>query len=330
MTSLKSFHTFGFSAHAKKITHLNSVADIKSALPLHRPFYILGGGSNSIFVDDFAGEIVKINLRGIECNETQEDFGIKVKAGENWHEFVEYCVKRGMYGLENLALIPGTVGAAPIQNIGAYGREVSGFIQSVDYIELATGEAKSILQADCGFGYRDSIFKHELSDKVIITAVNFVLPKKWVVEQSYGELANLSNPTAQDIFDKVVKIRQAKLPDPSQLGNAGSFFKNPVIGKPLLKSIREKWPAIPSYPVSDEQCKVPAAWLIDQLGYKGKTLGGILCHHNQPLVLANTGIGTGRELLQFARKIRDDVLVTFSIKLENEVRLLTTNGLIDL
>lgn len=330
MTSLQSLHTFGFSTSALKVTRLNSVTDIKELLPLKSPFYILGGGSNSIFVEDFNGEIARVELQGIKYDENQNQYLITAQAGEDWHEFVVSCLKRGIYGLENLALIPGTIGAAPIQNIGAYGREVGSFIESVNYIELATGIEKQILHTDCAFSYRDSVFKHELSGKVIITAVNFAIPKRWIAEQSYGELAKLENPSAQDIFNSVVNIRRAKLPDPDQIGNAGSFFKNPVVNNVLLGRLRDKWPMLPAYQVSDNESKIPAAWLIDRLGYKGQQLGGIICHPTQPLVLANTGSGTGEALLHLARQIKKDVWDTFAIELENEVRLIAKSGVINL
>jgi UDP-N-acetylmuramate dehydrogenase len=325
---LISQHSFGFSSFSQNIVTIESIDqlyslshDVKSS-----QYVTLGEGSNTVFLQDYPGTVVKIALKGVVFQQTDTHHCLQVAAGENWHDFVVLCLQRNIFGLENLASIPGTVGAAPIQNIGAYGVEVERFIQSVSYFCQRSEQMKTITHKECSFSYRDSIFKHRLSDQVIITQVTFSIPKAWTPVTSYGELKDLVKPSAQDIFNKVVAVRQAKLPDPKKLGNAGSFFKNPVIALESFELLKQKWPAIPSYRVNDSKVKIPAAWLIDTLGFKGKKIGGISCHANQPLVLTNDGTGTGQELLILAREIRNKVQQQFSIVLENEVRLIGQDG----
>jgi len=263
---------------------------------------------------------------GVDLVHTDTHYLLKVGASENWHKLVLWCMQHQIYGLENLALIPGTVGAAPIQNIGAYGVEIKQFIHQVDYYDLSEQTHKSLDSPSCEFAYRDSIFKQRLAGHIVITGVTFTIPKRWEAVTHYGELKGLIEPCAIDIFNKVVQVRQDKLPDPSKIGNAGSFFKNPVITLGLYNRLQQTWPSIPSYPVGINHVKVPAAWLIDQLGFKGKKVGGIGCHPDQALVLTNDGSGTGEQLLQLARDIRDTVFIEFSIMIENEVRLIGKNG----
>ena len=293
-----------------------------------RPYIILGEGSNTVFLEDYVGTVIKMSATGVSLEHTDSHYYVTAKAGENWHKLVTWCLKNDIFGLENLALIPGTVGAAPIQNIGAYGIEIERFIHTVEYLELSCGQLKSMTREDCQFSYRDSIFKQSLLNQVVITQVTLSLPKEWSPVAHYGELKKLIKPTAMDIFKTVVAMRQSKLPDPDKLGNAGSFFKNPVIPNTLFEKLKLDWPSIPSYSVDKKTVKVPAAWLIDTLGFKGKKVGGITCHNNQPLVLTNDGTGTGQELLSLARGIRTKVQQTFAITLENEVRLIDKNGAI--
>jgi UDP-N-acetylmuramate dehydrogenase len=267
---------------------------------------------------------------GKQIKELADVFEITVKAGESWHQLVADCLQKGIFGLENLALIPGTVGAAPIQNIGAYGVELQRFIDRVVFTEIKTGKSHFLRQDECQFGYRESIFKNELSQKVLITDVVLHLPKRWLPCQHYGELQKLTRPSAQQIFDKVVEIRTAKLPDPARIGNAGSFFKNPIIDRNVFDKLLQDWPLMPHYKVDNKQVKIAAAWLIDTLGYKGKKIGGIQCHPKQPLVLTNDGSGTGAQLLELAREIRNEVADKFSIQLENEVSLLGKEGIVKL
>ncbi|MFT2091730.1 UDP-N-acetylmuramate dehydrogenase [Paraglaciecola sp. 2405UD69-4] len=332
MHSLTSLHTFGLSSSGNNIISIDSFDTLKKQftnLPA-TPFCILGGGSNTVFLDDYQGTVFKIALQGIQIEESDFEYLVTAAAGENWHQLVSSCMQQGIHGLENLALIPGTVGAAPIQNIGAYGVEIESFIRRVDYFDLDSHCIKSLSHDDCLFGYRDSIFKSQLAGQFVITQVVLALPKNWVAVTQYGELRNLTSPTPEDIFNKVVAVRKSKLPDPMQIGNAGSFFKNPIIDKSLFTQLQQEWPEIPSYPVNASKVKVPAAWLIDRLGFKGKKNGGIGCHPNQALVLFNDGAGTGEQLLQFARGIKAAVNKTFSIDLENEVRLMDKQGLVSL
>ncbi len=291
---------------------------------------ILGEGSNTAFIDDYDGTVVKIHITGKKVVQTEHDFLISVGAGENWHELVTYSLQHHMYGLENLALIPGSVGAAPIQNIGAYGVEVASFIDSVECLDVTTGQKQVKTTQQCQFGYRDSLFKRDWRNRLLICTVTFRLPKKWQAVTNYGELAELDNPGPQTIFNKVVSIRQSKLPDPAITGNAGSFFKNPIIPVALYHDIASRYPQCPVFAVDNERVKIPAAWLIDTLGFKGKQHGGIHCHARQPLVLTNDGNGNGKQLLELARLIRDSVLSEFGIMLENEVQLIGKQGALTL
>lgn len=291
--------------------------------------YILGGGSNTIFLEDFDGHILINDMRGICHHETEDHHRLSVSGGESWHDFVTKCTDMGWYGLENLALIPGSVGASPIQNIGAYGVEVCEFITEVEYIDLTTGTQHTLPNTECQFGYRDSVFKHSLADTVLITKVHFALPKQWVPVCTYGELRELEKPTARKIYDKVIEIRRSKLPDPSILGNAGSFYKNPVVSHTQFNSLKAKWPVIPGFQVANG-VKIPAAWLIDQCGFKGKSKGGVRCHPTQPLVLTNTGKATGSDVISLAQDIIGEVYSKFSVLLEPEVRLVGKEGIISI
>lgn len=330
MYPLKTLHTFGFPVQTRDLCLVSSLAELQQhwheiSTTNH---YILGEGSNTVFLEDFNGCIFKIAIKGIELQESADDFVLKVGAGENWHELVEWCLAKGILGFENLALIPGTVGAAPIQNIGAYGVEIKQFIDNIEYLCLTSGAIKHIQRAECQFGYRDSIFKNALAGQFVIGSVTFRLSKNWQANASYAELRNLVKPTARQVFDKVVQVRQLKLPDPKKLGNAGSFFKNPVISTALFLQLQQRYVAIPSYLLNSEQVKIPAAWLIDTLGFKGRHVGGVRCHAQQPLVLTNDGCGTGVELLTLAGQIKQAVKHSFSIELENEVQLVSNAGLV--
>ena len=328
MHPLTAFHTFALPALAQVISFVRHPKDLKTLCESlkDKPFFILGEGSNTVFLDDYQGTVLKIALSGIKLEHTATDFRLIVGAGENWHQLVLWCMQNQIYGLENLALIPGSVGAAPIQNIGAYGVEVERFIHRVDYFDPFESVIKSLDHKACDFSYRDSVFKTKLGQRAIITQVIFDIPKNYLPITKYDDLAKLSNPTPQEIFNQVVSIRQEKLPDPHYIGNAGSFFKNPVINLNHYIQLQKTWPSIPSYPVDTLHVKVPAAWLIDKLGFKGKKVGGIGCHPYQALVLTNDGTGTGQQLLNLARGIKAAVLNEFSIILENEVRLIGKTG----
>lgn len=328
MHPLASHHSFGLPSFADKFLPITLPINLSTQLAAldNATFYILGEGSNTIFLDDYQGTVIKPKFMGIDFKHTDTHFILKVGAGENWHQLVLWCMQHDIYGFENLALIPGTVGATPIQNIGAYGVEVGKFIRYVEYYDLDTKIYSSLDAEHCEFGYRDSVFKKRLADKVIITAVTFAISKDWHAVAHYGELKELLRPNANDIFDKVVEVRKQKLPDPSKIGNAGSFFKNPVITSKHYAKLQRVWPFMPSYAFDSLNVKVPAAWLIEQLGFKGKKIGGVGCHPHQALVLTNDGSGTGEQLLQLARTIKAAVLHEFSIKLENEVRLIGKKG----
>nr|WP_297349665.1 UDP-N-acetylmuramate dehydrogenase [uncultured Glaciecola sp.] len=332
MVPLKKLHTFGFETSARDLVEINTEADLFSIFDCVNTtdYYLLGEGSNSVFLEDYSGTIILNKLTGIDVQENSDEFNLSVASGESWHSLVEYTLSIGAFGFENLALIPGTVGAAPIQNIGAYGVEIEKFISSVEYYDIPKGCFNVLSHLNCAFAYRDSIFKHRLFNKAVITKVNFTLPKKNTVESSYAPLNQLDKPTPHDVFHKVIEVRREKLPNPKVLGNAGSFFKNPVVTNEILKKIEKHYNPVPHFRVSKTTVKIPAAWLIDQLGFKGKMYLGVKCHERQPLVLVNIGNGNGEGLLMLAREIKQDVYNTFAIELENEVRLVGNRGLISL
>ncbi|OJF69413.1 UDP-N-acetylenolpyruvoylglucosamine reductase [Alteromonas sp. V450] len=341
MPSLQRYSTFGLFASCNSIQPFSDVASFLHYYQQSSIVYILGGGSNSVFTQDFDGTVLVNEIKGISHFDTESHHYLRVGAGENWHDFVTLCMKEKWYGFENLALIPGSVGACPIQNIGAYGREVNALIDKVECVFLETGEQVLLSNKDCQFGYRDSVFKHALANKVLITHVNFKLPKHYELETSYGELASLSDPTPEKIYNKVIEIRKSKLPDPSELGNAGSFFKNPVVSTTVYQAIAQEYDAVPHFVVREndertnagsklEQIKIPAAWLIDQAGFKGKTLNKVRCHPTQPLVLTNLGGATGGDVITMAKDIIASVQEKFGIQLEPEVRILGSKGLISL
>ena len=332
MHSLSVLHSFGFGYSAANLLSIDSVASIHQVFSSIKDqhFIVLGAGSNSVFVEDYAGTLVKIDLQGIEYTDSVDYHQVSVAAGENWHEFVCWCLQRDIRGLENLALIPGTVGAAPIQNIGAYGAEVAEFIARVEYFDLKDMRLKCLDVEQCQFTYRNSIFKSKWGQQLIITSVVFRIPKAWNANTKYGELAELVAPSAQDIFERVIAVRRKKLPDPELVGNAGSFFKNPVVSSSHGEKLKQAWPELPQYPATLGKVKLSAAWMIDKLGFKGKTLGGITCHAQQALVLINDGSGTGPQLLTLAREIRQSVQSEFGVWLENEVRLIGEHGVIEL
>jgi UDP-N-acetylmuramate dehydrogenase len=289
------------------------------------PRLILGGGSNVVLTRDFGGVAFLVALRGRRLvAQTSDAWFIEAAAGENWHEFVAWTLENGWPGLENLALIPGTVGAAPIQNIGAYGLEMAERFQCLSAIELATGRAVEFDAAACGFGYRDSFFKGAGRDRFLITAVTFRLPKAWRASSDYADLARelsaqgVAEPGAMDIFDAVVAVRRAKLPDPVVLGNAGSFFKNPVIDAADYAALLAREPEVVAYPQPDGRMKLAAGWLIDQCGWKGQARGDAAVHERQALVLVNRGGASGSDVLALAEAIQADVAHRFGVRLEIE------------
>jgi UDP-N-acetylmuramate dehydrogenase len=317
--------TFALNAYAKQLITINTVDQLEQ-IDWSEPFYILGEGSNTVFIDDFAGTIVCIANQGVTISETTDDYYVEVAAGENWHKLVCICLEKGINGLENLALIPGTVGAAPVQNIGAYGVEVNDLISQVDGYNITTGQYESLMSQACQFAYRDSIFKHDLKNRFVITSVTFKLSKHWVPNLSYGPLSQLEKPTAKEVFNEVVAIRMSKLPDPKIEPNAGSFFKNPIVAEKIAHDLREKYPTMPSYPATKDSVKLAAGWLIEQAGLKGYQVGGIHISSKQALVLINNENGTNSELLALIKLIQEKVYSLFKVKLEHEVRLIGALG----
>ncbi|WP_345811530.1 UDP-N-acetylmuramate dehydrogenase [Paraburkholderia sp. PREW-6R] len=329
--SLKAHNTFGFDVRAQFACQIEHEAQLMAAVRDPRAAglqrLVLGGGSNVVLTGDFAGLVLLVALRGRRVvREDDAAWYVEAAAGEPWHEFVAWTLSQGLPGLENLALIPGTVGAAPIQNIGAYGLEMGERFASLRAVELATGAVHEFGADACRFGYRDSFFKREGRDRFVITSVTFRLPKNWQPRAGYAdlarELAARGGPQgaldAQAIFDAVVAVRRAKLPDPLQLGNAGSFFKNPVIDAAQFDALKVREPELVSYAQPDGRVKLAAGWLIDRCGWKGRALGAAAVHERQALVLVNRGGATGVDVLALASAIQQDVLARFGVELEAE------------
>ena len=319
--SLQPLHTFALSSQCQNFVEITDLAQLKSQC-FKVPFCLLGEGSNTIFLNDYAGTVIKMATQGITITERSHDFLVSVAGGENWHQLVTYLLEQGVAGFENLALIPGTVGAAPVQNIGAYGVEIAQFIEAVDYFAIDSGSFKSLTNQQCQFAYRESVFKHALKNKAVITQVHFKLPKKWQPVLSYGPLQQLKNPTPQQVCAQVIQTRNSKLPNPYKLANAGSFFKNPIINNSDLAQLIAKYPEVPHYPHGAGHHKVAAGWLIEQAGLKGYKIAGIEVHQQQALVLVNHGNSTGDDLINMIAHIQDIVLTRYNISLEHEVRLI--------
>jgi UDP-N-acetylmuramate dehydrogenase len=329
--SLINYNTFKVAANTRMFVELEdipSVIDfISGDLTKKQPCFVLGGGSNVLFTKDFDGIIVRPLIKGIHIiYEDKSNAFIKAGAGEQWDFLVAYCVAKDWGGIENLSFIPGLIGASPVQNIGAYGVEVMDFIDSVEGYRIDTGKKFTLQANECKFSYRNSIFKTELKNKILITHVVFKLNKEPVYNTSYPdlrkEMENYPETTLHTIRQAVIAIRKKKLPDPDMIGNAGSFFKNPVVDNQKAEMLRKYFPAIPAYKQSDGNFKLSAAWLIDQCGWKGKRCGNSGTHKNQPLILINHGGATGEEILQCALKIQNAVITQFGIRLEMEVNIL--------
>ena len=328
--SLKKYNTFGISAFAKRFISIDSVYQLQQLLKINKEVFLISGGSNMLLTKNIEKLVIHINTKGISIDKEEDQFVyLTVNSGENWHDFVLWCVSQNYGGIENLSLIPGNVGTSPIQNIGAYGVEVKDTITRVEGIEIATGKLVTFSNEDCKFGYRNSIFKNTHKGKIVLTSVGFKLTKKnHELNTSYGAIEtklnsnNISNPTLKDISDAVISIRKSKLPDPKEIGNSGSFFKNPVIAIHHFLTLKKEYPTIPSYPISDSEIKVPAGWLVEQSGFKGKRFGDAGVHNKQALVLVNYGNASGVEIYELAKKIKKEVLKKFKINLEIEVNII--------
>lgn len=328
--SLKAFNTFGIDATAKRFVSITSVYHLQELLKKEKNIFLISGGSNMLLTKNIEQLVVHLDCKGISIDKEDEDFVyLTVNSGENWHDFVLYCVEQNYGGVENLSLIPGNVGTCPIQNIGAYGVEVKDVITKVEAVEIASTKLHTFANKDCKFGYRNSIFKNEAKNKYAITSVSFKLTKQnHTLNTSYGaietELAskNITNPSLKEVSNAVIAIRKSKLPDPKKIGNSGSFFKNPVISKSHFLELQNQYPNIPSYIISEDEIKVPAGWLIETAGYKGKRFGNYGVHEKQALVLVNYGNATGKEIYALAQKIKETILNQFSIHLEIEVNII--------
>ena len=327
--SLREFNTFGLPSTASTLVHVHSEADVKHVVNDPElgpaPKFILGGGSNLVLTQDVNRCVLKIEIKGRRLLETRDDaWIIEVGAGESWHETVAWSLDQGLPGLENMALIPGTVGAAPVQNIGAYGVELKDRFASLDAVDLMTGRTVTLSAEQCRFGYRDSIFKQALAGKSVITTVRLRLPRPWQPVLGYLELerkmaeTGISAPDARQIFDWICEVRRAKLPDPAVIGNAGSFFKNPVVTAEQCRDIIGRDPHVAHYLLEDGRFKLAAGWLIDACGWKGKSIGRAGVYERQALVLVNRGGANGAEVMTLARAIQESVYGRFGIRLESE------------
>jgi len=330
--SLLPYNTFGINVNAKYFSEIRSEEQLIKILSQQNPEFanklILGGGSNVLLTKDFNGLVLKISIPGIEIiNEDDEKVIVKAGAGVVWHELVLYCIAKNFGGIENLSLIPGTVGAAPIQNIGAYGQELKDVFYKLDGVFSDEIKKSSFNKNECRFGYRDSIFKHELKNKFIITHVYLKLSKSHKVNIEYGNVRDelkemgIENPGIKDVSDVIIKIRKSKLPDPEKIGNAGSFFKNAEIDEKQFENLKKKFNNIVGFNLGNGKVKIPSGWLIENCGWKGKVIGNTGAHAKQALVLVNYGNATGKEILQLAQEIKKSVYNKFGIELQEEVNI---------
>jgi UDP-N-acetylmuramate dehydrogenase len=330
--SLKNYNTFGIEASAKQFIAVHNVAELRAVLEQNKSQkkFILGGGSNMLLTKDISALVIHIDLKGRKIIKETDDFvWVESQAGENWHEFVIWTLDQNFGGLENMSLIPGNVGTTPVQNIGAYGTEIKDTFDSCEAMTIENQEMKTFTKTECHFGYRESVFKNEAKDQYIITSVVFKLTKRnHKINTSYGDITaelaknNVVTPTLKDVSNAVIAIRQSKLPDPKELGNSGSFFKNPILLKTDFEKIHQQFPEMKFYEVSETEVKVPAGWLIEQAGFKGKRFGDAGIHKNQALVLVNYGNATGQEILDVSKDIQSTIFKTFGIQIEAEVNVI--------
>ncbi|RNC85109.1 MAG: UDP-N-acetylmuramate dehydrogenase [Winogradskyella sp.] len=330
--SLKTYNTFGIDAKAKLYADVQSLSSLKTILKSKNKdaLFVLGGGSNMLLTKDIDALVLHLNLRGISIIEENEDYAVvEAKAGENWHEFVLWCLENNLGGIENLSLIPGNIGTAPIQNIGAYGVELKDVFESCTAINISNQNIRTFTNSECRFDYRESVFKQELKGQFIITSVRLKLTKKnHKINIEYGAIKNelqsigIDNPGIKDVSKAVIKIRESKLPNPKEIGNSGSFFKNPVISKSDFEKLKINFPNVPHYIVSDNDVKVPAGWLIETAGFKGKRFNDYGVHTKQALVLVNYGNAKGRDIHELAILIQKTILRLFNINIETEVNII--------
>jgi len=330
--SLKSYNTFGIEANAEQFVEVNSVEELKTTLIENKKKnkFILGGGSNMLLTQNIDALVIHINIKGKKIIKEDTNFvWVQAMAGENWHEFVLWTINQNFGGLENMSLIPGNVGTTPVQNIGAYGAEIKDFLTQCETLNIENQTIKIFENSACKFGYRESVFKNEVKNQYIITSATFKLTKKnHKINIAYGDITteltkkSIENPTIKQVSDAIIAIRKSKLPDPKELGNSGSFFKNPIISIDLFDKVKDKFPEIKSYKISETEVKVPAGWLIEQAGFKGKRFGDAGVHKNQALVLVNYGTATGQEILQVSKDIQNAVYQMFGIKIEAEVNVI--------
>lgn len=330
--SLKNYNTFGIEAKAKQFIAVQNIAELRTILEENQSQkkFILGGGSNMLLTKNIEALVIHVDLKGKKIIKENDDFvWVESQAGENWHEFVLWTINQNFGGLENMSLIPGNVGTTPVQNIGAYGTEIKDTFDSCEAMRIENQKMKTFSKEECHFGYRESVFKNEVKDQYIITSVVFKLTKRnHKINTSYGDITaelaknNITNPTLKDVSNAVIAIRQSKLPDPKVLGNSGSFFKNPILLKTDFEKIHHQFPEIKFYEVSETEVKVPAGWLIEQAGFKGKRFGDAGIHKNQALVLVNYGNATGQEILDVSKNIQETIFKTFGIHIEAEVNVI--------
>lgn len=329
--SLKNYNTFGINAIAHRFVSVTSETELSEVVRqfADTPKFVLGGGSNMLLTRDLDELVIHVAIKGKEIvREDDDTVDVRCMGGEAWHDFVMWALDQGFGGIENMSLIPGNVGTSPVQNIGAYGVEIKDTFVSCDAISIATGERRTFTLEECRFGYRESIFKNEVKGQYIITSVTFRLTKRnHVIRTGYGDIQaelaknGITTPTLRDVSNAVITIRQSKLPDPKQLGNSGSFFKNPVIPMVQFEELRERFPDIRHFPVSDTEVKVPAGWLIEQAGMKGFRDGDAGVHKNQALVLVNYGNASGQDIIALSKKVQKAVYDKFGIEIEAEVNL---------
>lgn len=330
--SLKSHNTFGIDAQCRRFIEFSNVEELRSVLneltENDRPLLLLGGGSNLLLTTDFNGTVLHSAIKGYTVERTEGGVLLRCGSGETWDDIVSLCVKNHWYGTENLSLIPGEVGASAVQNIGAYGSEVKDIIYSVEAVEIATGRSVVMTNKDCDYSYRQSRFKHEWKNRFVITYVTYRLSDRFKPHLDYGniraelEREGISEPSSEQLRNVIIKIRRAKLPDPKVEGNAGSFFMNPVVSHSKYEELAAQYADMPHYVVDHDHIKIPAGWMIDRCGWKGRTLGRARVHSRQALVLVNNGGATGNDILRLCEAVRHDVKVKFGIEIKPEVNIL--------